>query len=80
MPNDSTAEGPSEFRAIVFITEELGKFLALFFGGFTHAWGVNTAVFCIMIPGPARGTPRWAELAKAAALPRQTTRHARTHI
>ena len=42
MPHDSTAEGPSEFRAIVFITEELGKFLALFFGGFTHAWGVNT--------------------------------------
>jgi hypothetical protein len=44
MPHDSTAEGPSEFRAIVFITEELGKFLALFFGGFTHAWGVKESV------------------------------------
>ena len=41
MPHDSTAEGPSEFRAIVFITDKLGKFSPLFFGGFTHAWGVN---------------------------------------
>jgi hypothetical protein len=44
MPHDSTAEGPSEFRAIVFITDKLGKFSPLFFGGFTHAWGVNEQI------------------------------------
>ena len=43
MPHDGTAEAPSKFRAIVFITDKLGKFLALFFGGVTHAWGVNAS-------------------------------------
>ena len=42
MPHDGTAEAPSKFRAIAFITEELGKFSPLFLGGFTHAWGVNS--------------------------------------
>ena len=41
MPHDGTAEAPSKFRAIVFITDKLGKFLALFFGGVTHGWGVK---------------------------------------
>ena len=41
MPHDGTAEAPSKFRAIAFITEELGKFSPLFLGGFTHAWGVK---------------------------------------
>ena len=44
MPHDGTAEAPSKFRAIVFITDKLGKFLPLFFGGFTHAWGVNSLI------------------------------------
>ena len=41
MPHGGTAEAPSKFRAIVFIRDKLGKFLALLFGGFTHAWGVK---------------------------------------
>ena len=53
MPHDGTAEAPSKFRAIVFITDKLGKFLALFFGGFTHGWGVNTGVLLKARPGVA---------------------------
>jgi hypothetical protein len=46
MPHDGPAEAPSKFRAIVFITGKLGKFLALFFGGLTmgFTWGDYTTL------------------------------------